>query len=331
MKSRETKFWRARKVLITGVNGFIGAWLASRLLGCGANVTALTRGNITNPILQAAHRKLAKVIKSDITSHKLLSRIFKAEKIDTCFHLAAQPLVNEAFRLPLSTFELNIRGTWNILEAARAAGVKRLVIASADKVYGSQEKLPYKEDSPLLAVRPYDASKACGDILSRTYAHTFNLPVVVARCSNVYGGGDLNFTRIIPDTIKAVLNNNKPVIQSNGLVFRDYIYISDVVEAYLILAKALDKEEIRGEAFNFGSGKPTSVLEVVRKIIAICDKPKLKPVILRKTNSKNEIDRQFLSIEKAKKILGWSPSYNMDDGLKLTIDWYKDFFEGFRA
>lgn len=299
--------------------------MTSRLLEYGAQVAALVKEDIKSPIFNAA--KLKALIKIDIKNYKLVEDVFRQFRIDTCFHLAAQPIVGEANRSPIPTFESNIEGTWNILEAARKAKISGLIVASADKAYGEHKKLPYREDSALRALRPYDASKACADILSRTYAHTFNLPVAVARCSNVYGGGDINFSRIIPDTIRAVLNNRHPVIKSNGKVFRDYIFINDVIEAYLALAEAVGRKEIRGEAFNFGLGKPVSVSEVVEKIIKISGRVKLMPVILGQVNLGGEIDKQFLSIKKAKRLLRWQPRYGLEQGLKLTIDWYRDFFK----
>jgi CDP-glucose 4,6-dehydratase len=322
------KFWSKRRVLVTGANGFIGSWLILALLEYGAEIVAFIKEEIPNPIFNQKERTRFKaIIKADLGNYRLFQDTFKRYKIDTCFHLAAQPLVGFANKSPLPTFTANIEGTWNILEAARKVNLARLIVASADKAYGEQEKLPYRESAPLRGRHPYGASKACADILSRTYAHTFNLAVAVTRCSNVYGGGDLNFSRIVPDTIRSVLNGKAPVIRSDGRSLRDYIFIQDIVEAYLTLAEGLDRDEARGGAFNFGSGRPISVLGIVKKIIKISQRNYLKPIILGKSNPGGKIDKQFLCIEKAKEILGWQPRYSLEEGLRLTIDWYSKKYE----
>jgi len=319
------QFWHKRRVLITGASGFIGSWLTLSLLERGAEVVILAKGNMRNSLLTAKMLKEVKAIaKADITDFLKTRKVFNKYKVDTCFHLAGQPIVGIANESPFPTFDANIKGTWNVLEAARQGGVKRLIIASADKVYGEQGELPYTEKMPLSAVHPYGASKICAELLSRTYLNTYGLPVAILRASNTYGGGDLNFSRIIPGTIKSVLNNKNPVIRGDGSSLRDFIYITDIVNAYLILAESLHKENVKGEAFNFSSGRPVSILELVKMIIKISGRKGLKPRILDKVSPKNEISRQYLSIKKAGRVLGWHPQYDLEKGLKLTINWYEN-------
>ena len=237
--------------------------------------------------------------------------------------MAAQAIVGTANRSPLSTFESNIKGTWNILEACREHKlIERIVVASSDKAYGDQKKLPYTEDSPLLGSYPYDASKACADILTRAYHNTYQLPVAVTRLANTYGGGDLNFSRIIPDTIRAILKNQSPIIRSDGTPIRDYMYVKDAASAYITLAENVHRKEVVGQAFNFGTNTPISVIDLVKKMLKIANS-KLKPIIKGKGKSKGEIDKQYLGSEKAKKMFNWKPQYSIDEGLKETIEWYK--------
>ena len=322
--------WEGKNILITGSTGFVGFWLTKKLIEEKANVISIVRDQVPeSPFFFTGLSKMVKVINGDIIDFNLVNRVFNEYEIDSCFHLAAQPIVTIANRSPIPTFETNIKGTWNILEVGRTCGtLERMVIASTDKVYGEPIKLPIEEDHPLLAIYPYDASKSCLDILSRTYAKTYGLPIGVTRCCNIYGGGDINFTRIIPGTIKSVLLGKSPVIRSDGTPIRDFIYVDDAVEAYLTIAENLNREEIKGEAFNFGSNSPISVLDSVKKIIKISGK-KLEPEILGKSNPKGEIDRQYLSSKKAEKLLGWKPKVNLEEGLKRTIKWYQDFFNHF--
>lgn len=318
------QFWHRRRVLVTGAGGFIGSWLALSLLEQGAEVVLLAKGNIKNPLFTAKVLKKVKAIaKADITDFLKTREVFNKYKVDTCFHLAGQPIVGIANESPFPTFEANIKGTWNILEAARQGKVKRLIIASADKVYGEQGELPYTEKMSLSAVHPYGASKICAELLSRTYLNTYGLPVAILRASNTYGGGDLNFSRIIPGAIKSVLNNKDPVIRGDGSSLRDFIYIADIVNAYLTLAESLHKENVRGQAFNFSSGRPVSILELVKMIIKISGRKGLKPRIIGKSSPKNEISRQYLSIGKARRVLGWQPQYDLEKGLSLAINWYE--------
>lgn len=319
-------FWEKRNVLITGASGFVGSWISKELINKNGNVVALVKDIKPGSLLNSKEisSKLKAVIDGDVRNYELVEDIFNKYEIDTCFHLAAQAIVGVANKSPILTFESNIQGTWNILEIARVSkSLKIIVVASSDKAYGTHEELPYTEENCLLGLHPYDASKACADILARTYANTYGLPVTVTRFANIYGGGDLNFSRIVPDTIKSVLLNKNPIIRSDGTPIRDYIYIKDVVNGYLTLAEQTEKENIKGQAFNFGTGKPISVLDLVNKIIKISGKS-LKPEILGKGKLKGEIDKQYLSSEKAKKLLKWKAKYDLDVGLKETIEWYRN-------
>jgi CDP-glucose 4,6-dehydratase len=320
--------WEGRNVLITGANGFVGSWLAESLINKKANVIALIRDYVPSSTLNymGISQKLKAIVNGDITDFFSVKRVFNEYEIDTCFHLAAQTIVGVANRSPIPTFETNIKGTWNILEAAlNSKTIERIVIASTDKVYGEPIKLPIKEDHPLLATYPYDASKACADIISHTYFKTYGLPVGITRCCNIYGGGDLNFSRIVPDTVRSIIFNKNPIIRSDGTPVRDFIFVADVVEAYLYLAENLERKDVKGEAFNFGSNSPIKILDLVNKVIEISGK-KLKPTILGKGKQKGEINVQYLSIEKAEKLLKWKPKVSLEEGLKKTIEWYTNYF-----
>jgi len=250
------------------------------------------------------------VVHGCVEDYFVLERALNEYEIETVFHLAAQTIVTTANRNPLSTFESNIKGTWNILEACRRSPlVKRMVAASSDKAYGDQEKLPYDEKTPLEGRHPYDVSKSCADLICRAYYETYRLPVCVTRCGNFYGGGDLNFNRIVPDTIRSVINGKQPVIRSDGTYVRDYFYIEDGVEAYLLLAEKMDDPRIHGEAFNFSNELQITVTEMVNKVLEAM-KSDLKPVILDKAG--NEIKHQYLSAKKAREVLGWKPKYTLE-------------------
>jgi len=325
----QKKFWKGKTVFVTGANGFVGSWLVKTLVEFDTRVIVLIKDKISGSLLydKTVFPRLYKVVKGSLTDYARLEKIFKQNKIDVCFHLAAQAIVGKANRSPVPTFRSNIMGTWNLLEAARIHNVPRAVVASSDKAYGEHAKLPYHENFSLQALHPYDASKACTDILARTYAHTYGLNVAVTRCANIYGPGDMNFSRIIPDTIQAVLKNENPIIRSDGTPVRDYIYIKDVVNAYLTLAEKVHKPAVSGQAFNFGTGGHISVLNLVNKILRLTQKSYLKPEILSKTKIKGEIDKQYLSICKAKRLLGWKPHYTLDAGLKETFEWYGNYFK----
>ena len=320
--------WKESNVLITGANGFLGSWVTSELVNRGANVTAIIRDRIrsTNLELCGAAQKI-NVVSGSITDMGLMQRAMNEYEIDTCFHLAAQAIVGAANRSPISTFESNITGTWSVMEACRTSPtLKRVIVASSDKAYGPQEKLPYREDSPLLGIYPYDASKACADIIARCFHATYGVPVAVTRYENIYGGGDLNFSRIIPGTIKSVLRNEKPVIRSDGTPERSFIYIKDAVSAYISITEGIGKPGVAGSAFNVGTGCPITVMDIVKKILRLSGRTDLAPNVAGEGKPRGEIDRQFLAVDKAKRLLGWSAKYTIDEGLKETIEWYRNYF-----
>ncbi|MEM3127274.1 MAG: GDP-mannose 4,6-dehydratase [Candidatus Woesearchaeota archaeon] len=316
-------FWKDKKVLVTGATGFLGSWLTLELANQGAEVTTIVHDIVPNSnfYIQNLHKKI-NLINGSLTDFHTIERAVNEYAVDTVFHLAAQSQVLVANRSPLSTFEANIKGTWNVLEATRQLGVKRIVVASSDKAYGPQKKLPYFEDTPLSGRFSYDASKACADILAQSYFVTYNLPVGITRCANLYGGGDYNYDRIIPGTVRSILRNEVPIIRSDGTPERDYMYVKDAVNGYLMLAEQLDRKEVMGEAFNMGTGKGISAKDVVATIIKMMGK-KIEPKILLKEKIKGEIDRQYLASDKAHKVLGWKPKYSFENGLKETIAWYK--------
>ncbi len=325
------ELWKGKNVLVTGANGFVGSWVAEALVNSGANVTALIRDSIPNSNLNlSGTAKKISIVRGSLTDYKVLERAFNEYEIDTCFHLAAQAIVGVANRSPISTFESNIMGTWNVLEACRTGkNFQKAIIASSDKAYGDQEKLPYEEDAPLMGTYPYDASKACSEIIARSYNKTYGMKIATARCANIYGGGDLNKSRLVPDMITSLLQGKELVIRSDGKLERDYIYVKDAVNAYMLLGEALDKKEISGQAFNFGTGKPVNVIELVKKIIEASGKKDARMKILGE--AKYEIKRQYLDSTKARKILGWQPKFSIEQGLKETYQWYKDHQALFKA
>ncbi len=268
------------------------------------------------------------VVNGALEDYAALDRAINEHEVDTVFHLGAQTIVGAATRSPLPTFESNIRGSYNLLEACRVHKnlVQRVVVASSDKAYGEVEVLPYTEETPLRGIHPYDVSKSCTDLLSHAYAHTYGLPLVIARCGNIYGGGDLNWSRIVPGTIRSVLSSQRPVLRSDGEFTRDYVYVLDVVEAYLQMAENAPQENIRGEAFNFSPEKPVSVLQITRQLLQMMGRTDLEPIIL--DQAKDEIKDQYLDAGKATRLLKWNPRYSLEEGLKATINWYRSFFEG---
>lgn len=296
------------------------------LIEQGANVTGLVRDHVPQSNLyQGEHVKKMNIVQGALEDLPVIERALGEYEIDTVFHLAAQAIVGVANRNPVSTFEANILGTWNVLEACRKHPlIKRVIVASSDKAYGDQENLPYDEDMPLQGKHPYDVSKSCADLISHTYFHTYGLPVCITRCGNLYGGGDLNFNRIIPQTIQLVLNGESPEIRSDGTFVRDYFYIEDAVQAYLLLAEKMEEHNLAGEAFNFSNEIQLTVLELVEKILKKMNS-NLKPKVLNQGS--NEIKHQYLSAEKARKLLNWTPAYTIDEGLEKTIAWYTEFFK----
>lgn len=321
-----SSYWKNRNAFVTGATGFLGANLVAELVAQGANVVCLRRDEVQPNSLDLLRlRNSVTVINGAVDDGPLMERILNEYEIGAVFHLAAQALVGAANRSPVSTFESNIRGTYLLLEACRLSKtVDRVVVASSDKAYGSHDELPYSEDFKLNAVFPYDVSKACTDLISQSFAHTFGLPVAVTRSANIYGPADINLSRIIPGTILSILNGERPIIRSDGTPVRDFIYTADIVAGYLLLAENIEK--IKGEAFNFGSGEPISMIDLVKKIVAQMGS-ELSPDVLLKDKIANEIDAQYLSSEKVNAMFGWSPKITIDEGLAQTIDWYREYWK----
>ncbi len=323
----DASFWRHRRVFVTGCTGILGSWLTERLVALGAQVVGLVRDRVprSNLIRSGAWQHID-VVYGDVTDYDVLERALAEYEIEVVFHLAAQTIVPIANRVPRPTFETNVRGTWNVLEAARHnPTVERLIVASTDKAYGEQPTLPYTEEQPLLARYPYDVSKAAADMIARSYYYTFGLPVAITRLGNIYGGGDLNWNRIVPGTIRSVYFGERPIIRSDGTPLRDYIYVKDAVQAYLTLAEQLHREEVQGQVFNFAPEHPVRVLDLVRRIVERMGRPDLEPLVLG--TATGEIPHQYLSAEKARRVLNWQPRYTLDEGLDETIAWYRAFFE----
>jgi CDP-glucose 4,6-dehydratase len=322
----QTSFWLDRPTFVTGATGLIGGWLVQRLLAQGADVVCLVRDWVPQSVfVRDGLMNRVKVVRGDVNDQTLMERTLGEYEIDTVIHLAAQTIVGIANRNPVSTFETNIAGTWRLLEACRRSpAVKQIVVASSDKAYGEHEELPYNEDAPLQGRHPYDVSKSCADLIAQAYGATYNLPVAVTRCGNFYGGGDLNWNRIVPGTIRSVLRGQRPVIRSDGQFIRDYFYAEDGAVANMVLAEKLseNRELLSGEAFNFSNEIQVTVLELVGRILKLMNS-ELEPDV--RNEATNEIRHQYLSAAKAKRMLGWQPLFTLDEALQRTIDWYKDF------
>ncbi len=318
-------FWKNKKVLVTGYEGFLGSHLVNQLIFRGALVTGLdikTRRKET--ILTGNILKKIKVVRGSVENFNLLLKILKDNRIEYVFHLAATSIVGEALRGPLKAFATNIAGTWNVLEACRQTKrIKGIIIASSDKAYGIHNKLPYQEDASLCGSHPYDASKSCADLLAYTYYRTYQLPVCVTRCGNIYGPGDFNFSRIFPDALRCALTGKTLFIRSNGKFTRDYVYVSDIVNGYLLLAEKLDRLKLAGEAFNFSDESPITVIGLVKRI---CKALGAKEDYRILNQAKYEIPHQYLASRKARKILSWKPKVSFEQGLNMTIIWYKKLF-----
>jgi len=322
----KTNFWFQKNILVTGGSGILGSWLVEMLVEKGANVTVLLRDDVqSSRLFETGVAKKINISRGELESYYDVERTINEYEIDTVFHLGAQTIVGTANRSPISTFKANIEGTWNVMEACRNAPlVKKIVVASSDKAYGDQEKLPYTEDTPLQGRHPYDVSKSCADLIAQSYYHTYRTPVCIARCGNIYGPGDLNFNRIVPGTIKSILLGERPTIRSDGTYVRDYIYVKDAADAYLILAEKMDGKDVLGQAFNFSTKNKINVLELVKTVLKEMNS-KLEPIILGEANA--EIKKQYLSSDKAKKILGWEARYSIEQGLKETINWYREYLK----
>jgi CDP-glucose 4,6-dehydratase len=323
--TRTDGYWLARPVLITGATGLVGSHLAAALLASGADVAVLLHDHDSrSELLRSGDLQRVAVTEGELESLADVERAIAESGASVVFHLGAQTLVGVGFNAPLLTLESNVRGTYNVLEAVRrqSATVERLVVASSDKAYGQSDH-PYVEGDPLRASSPYDVSKAAGDLIAQSYHATYSLPVGIVRCGNIYGGGDLNWSLIVPGTIRSFLKGEAPEIRSDGTYVRDYIYVDDVVNAYLEIAEALDRPEVAGQAFNFASGAQVSVLEMVRTIAKLMGGQLPEPRVLN--IAKNEIKEQRLSTDKAKRVLGWGPRVSLDDGLRSTIEWYRAY------
>ena len=321
-------YWLDRPVLVTGASGLVGSWMVGELLEAKAEVVCFTRDFVPQSIFFSnGFAERVKTVRGDIRDISAIRRAIQEYDTHTVIHLAAQTLVGVANRDPLTTFESNIQGTWNLLEACRASGcVKSVVIASSDKAYGTQPVLPYTENAPLQGEHPYDVSKSCADLISHAYAKTYGTPVAITRCGNFYGGGDLNWSRIIPGTIRSAIRGEAPIIRSNGLFVRDYLFVEDGADGYLTLAEQLaNRPELHGQAFNFSIERPINVIDLVSLVLKQMDSG-LTPVI--QDNAPNEIPNQYLSAERARTLLGWKPQFTLEAGLSKTIEWYRQFFAG---
>jgi CDP-glucose 4,6-dehydratase len=319
------RFWQDRPTLVTGATGLLGGWLVRRLLEAEADVVCLVRDWVPqSEFVRTRLNDRVKVVTGDVRSQSLLERVLGEYEIDTVIHLAAQTIVSIANRNPVSTLETNIAGTWAMLEACRrSSSVKQIVVASSDKAYGEHKQLPYNEDAPLVGRHPYDVSKSCADLIAQSYAVTYRLPVAITRSGNFYGGGDLNWNRLVPGTIRSVLRGKRPVIRSDGKFVRDYLYVDDGAAANMLLAERLASDNtLIGQAFNFSNESQATVLEVVERILKLM-RSELEPEV--RNEAVNEIREQYLNAQKARQILGWKPLFTLDEGLRHTIDWYREF------
>jgi CDP-glucose 4,6-dehydratase len=313
----------SRSVLVTGAYGLLGGWLTAALLEGGARVSVIRRDEqARSALILTGLEASVDVVHGDIVTEGLVERVLAEYEVDTVFHLAAQTIVPTANRSPTSTFETNIRGTWTLLEACRRHGAERVVVASSDKAYGTHDELPYREDYALRPIYPYDVSKAATDLIARSYWHTWRLPVAVTRFANLYGGGDVNASRLVPEAVGAALARRAPVVRSDGSPERDFLYVEDAVAAYLAIADALGRGEGRGEAFNAGGGRPHRVLDVVRLICRLAGAD-LEPDVRGAGTPAGEIDRQWVDATKLRTLTGWEPAVELEEGLRRTIEWYR--------
>ncbi len=321
-----TGFWRDRRVFVTGATGMIGAWLVKDLLARGAYVVVLVLdADPQSELYRSGDVQRISVVNGTLEDFRTLERAINAHEVDTVFHLGAQAIVGVAHRAPLPTFETNVRGTWNLLEACRLHRqlVERVVIASSDKAYGTQPRLPYTEDMPVAGMHPYEVSKSAADLIARAYYHTYDLRVGIARCGNVFGGGDLNWSRIVPGTIRSFLRGERPLVRSDGSYVRDYFYVKDAARAYLRLGERLGDPQVAGEAFNFSNESPMTVLDLVAVIQKLMDASHLEPDV--RDVAEGEIHSQYLSAARAREQLGWTPEFDLEAALRETIAWYRAY------
>jgi CDP-glucose 4,6-dehydratase len=317
-------FWSGRSTAVTGATGFVGSHLVASCVDLGSSVVILSRDDVPPTPITEGWTQRVSAVRGEVQDMSLLERLLGEYEVATVFHLAAQSQVGVANRNPVSTFETNVAGTWAVLEAARRSPtVQQVIVASSDKAYGTPEQLPYTEDMPLRPVHPYDVSKACADLIAISYAVSYGLPVSVTRCGNIFGPGDLNWERLIPGTIRALLQGERPVIRSDGTMVRDYLYVADAARAYLRLAEALAADpSLAGQAFNFSLEQPCSVLEVVEGLQTAAGTA-LEPDI--RSTASNEIPAQMLSASLARSVLGWTPTLTLDEAFSATIHWYRDY------
>lgn len=330
--SARAGFWQDRRVFVTGATGLLGSAVLEALLARGAEPVCLVRDEVPwSRAVREGWLARCAVVRGDLTEYETVVRAMNEHECDTVLHLGAQTIVGTAARSARSTFEANVRGTWHVLEAARACGglVERVVVASSDKAYGAAETLPYTEETPLRGRFPYDVSKSCADLIALSYVHSYGLPVAITRCGNLYGGGDLNWNRLVPGTIRSALRGERPVIRSDGRFVRDYFYVRDAALAYLELAERMPDEAVVGEAFNFGTEQPLSVLELVAILLRLLDAEHLEPDV--RNGASREIRQQYLDCGKARRLLGWKPRFSLEEGLRETIAWYRDWLDGPRA
>lgn len=319
-------FWRNRKVLVTGATGLLGSWLVPELLDRGASVVVLVRDQVSSSfVIRGRWLKQVVVVLGSLTEEGLLARALSEHSIQTVFHLGAQTLVGVAKVNPVGTLEANVRGTWLLLEAARQVEVQQVVVASSGKAYGESCHLPYREDHPLVGRYPYDVSKSCTDLITAMYACSYGLPATIVRCGNLFGGGDLNFSRLIPGVIQATLHDRRFLIRSDGKFIRDFLYVEDAAAAYLWLAECMATDSsLNGEAFNFGLELRPTMLDLTEKITRMMNRSDLEPIVQNVVSA--EIREQTLDTSKARERLCWVPRFTMEEGLARTIDWYREYF-----
>ena len=318
-----TGFWEERPVLVTGATGLLGSWLCDGLVRRGARVVVLVRDIVPDALLHTSGTAARCVqVLGDVEDGRLVERVLAEHEIEAVFHLAAQTIVEHAHRDPVGTFRANIAGTWELLDACRRSGrTGRVLVASSDKAYGSQPQLPYHEEHPLQGRHPYDVSKSCADLLATCYGVSYDLPVVITRCGNLFGGGDLNFNRIVPGTIRDALAGRRPVLRSDGSPIRDYLYVEDAADAYVALAERAHEPAVVGQAWNFSNEVRLTAAEMCGRVLAACGRGDLRPEVAG--TAAGEIPHQYLSSEKARRVLGWAPTHGMDAGLARTVAWYR--------
>ena len=317
-------FWNDKRVLVTGATGMVGSWLTRWLVDAGAyTVVMVSDLDPQSELVRSGYINRVSVMNGRLEKYDDVERIVNNQEVNSIFHLGAQPIVGAADRSPRHTFESNIQGTWNLLDSARVLEglVKRIVVASSDKAYGTQPVLPYSEEMSMNGDHPYEVSKSCTDLISNTYARTYGMPVTIARCGNIYGGGDLNWNRIVPGVIRSLLRDEQPVLRSDGTFVRDYLHVDDIVSAYLMLGQRTDEPEFCGQAFNFSDETPLTVMQIYNAICVAADRAGTEPKILNAASG--EIKDQYLDSKKAHEKLGWYANVSLQDGLEKSFKWYQ--------